>query len=352
MNLRFLPNHSPDVAGKTLSLLIVPGEIRDHSLDRLIDRLGERFVCYSTCYPLGIWAPGLHITNEMRAVTELYLPMAEISTAFRRFLSLALRYHPVTETTPLRTSASWPDFLQRIRLNGLSPNPARLLRRLTLDEEFRVRFLFALFLPRRHGESFLRYPAQLAFIEKRLSRRGIPARGIRCLDAACGTGEGTYDLALLLHRMGVPCRLRRLYGCSLEPLEIFAAAHGFFPHDPDRERDFRKTTGHLVKSGCAEGMEFFRDDVFRRPSPAEEPYDAVLCNGLLGGPFIHGKEDLTGALAALAARLGPGGVLLAADRFHGGWKRKTPPDLLEGFLKECGLHPLRISDGFAAEKTL
>jgi len=350
VNLLFRPSLSSDATGEALSRLVAPGEIRDHCLDRLLDRLGERFRCYCARYSLGLWAPGLRITNEMRAVTELYLPMAEIATVFRRFLSLALRYDPATETTLLRASASWPDFLQRIPLDGLLPDPARLFRRLAQDEEFRIRFLFALFLPRRHGGSFLRYPAQIAFLESRLTGRGIPVREIRCLDAACGTGEGAYDLAGLMRKLGIPAQSRHIHGCSIEPLEIFAAAHGYFPHDRHRERRFREMTGKLFQDGGTEGMVFFRDDIGQPPFPEEEPYDIILCNGLLGGPFIHGEEGLSTALAALVDRLKPGGVLLAADRFHDGWKRKTPPDLLEGLLKERGLVPLAISDGFAAEK--
>lgn len=350
MKLRFIPSHSPAVARKALSSLMSLGEIHDHCIDRFTDRLEQRFRTYCACYSLGLWASGLHITNEMRAVTELYLPMAEITAALRRFLSLALRYEPAIETTPLRTSASWPDFLQRTRLEGVPPNPARLLRRLMLDGEFRIRFLFALFLPRRHGESFLRYPCQTAFLERWIGRKAIASDGLSCLDAACGTGEGTYDLALLLHKIGIPFQSRRVHGCSLEPLEIFAAAYGYFPHDRARERRFRDMTGQLLQDGGTEGMVFFWDDVARPSSPEEEPYNVILCNGLLGGPFIHGRDELAATLSNLASRLTPGGVLLAADRFHGGWKRKTPPDQLEGLLKESGLVPLPISDGLAAEK--
>jgi len=287
----------------------------------------------------------------MRAVTELYLPMAEISTVFRRFLSLALRYESATETTLLQTCATWPDFLQRLRLDEVSANPALLLKRLIVDEEFRIRFLFALFLPRQHGGSFLRYPDQISFLERLLARRrDIPLCGIRCLDAACGTGEGTYDLAVLLQKSGIPSPGRLIHGCSIEPFELFAAAHGYFPHDPDRERQFRVMTEPLFIIGATERIVFSWDDVTRATSRGEEPYDIILCNGLLGGPFFHGEEEMTAAVTALAGRLAPGGVLLVSDRFHGGWKRVAPPSLLGDLLKRSGLVLLTITDGFAAEK--
>jgi hypothetical protein len=52
----------------------------------------------------------------------------------------------------------------------------------------------------------------------------------------------------------------------------------------------------------------------------------------------------------LARRIKPGGILLAADRFHGGWKKEVPPEVVRGVLQRSGfrLHP--IKDGIAAER--
>ena len=351
MSLLYRPSISPDATRDNLSRLIAFGSIRNQGLDRVIAKLEERFHSYCSCYSLGLWAPGLLVTSEMRAVTERYLPMAEISAALRRFFSLALRYERATETALLDTCVTWPDFLQRVRLDEVSANPALLLKRLIADDAFRIRFLFAFFLPRHHGGNFLRYPDQISFLECRIAgRRDIHLRGIRCLDAACGTGEGVYDLALLLLKMGISSPARQIDGLSIDPFELFAAAHGYFPHDPTRERQYRGMTEPLFSAGETDGITFSRGDITRPASVAEEPYDIILCNGILGGPFIHGEKEITAAVAALAGRLAPGGVVLVSDRFHGGWKKAAPPSLLGDILKRSGLDLLPVTDGFAAEK--
>jgi chemotaxis methyl-accepting protein methylase len=330
---------------------MVFGGIGNQALERDIVRLRERFRTYSTCYPFGLWDAGLAVTAEMRAVTELYLPMEEITRAFRRFFSLALHCPPEAGHTLLDESTTWLDVLQRLREASPVVNPGRLLEMLAADESYRIRFLFTLLLPRHHGGSFCRYPAQIRFLEKWIQQhRDTLLRKTRCLDAACGTGEGAYDLAILLQACGITGKDRSIHGCSLEPLELFAAAHGFFPHAPVRERLFRTIIRPLINSGGAQGIVFFQDDVSRPPSHGEEPYDIVLCNGLLGGPFIHGVDQLATAVTSLAKRIKPGGILLAADRFHGGWKKEVPPEVVKGVLQGRGfrLHP--IEEGIAAER--
>lgn len=351
MNPQYSPTLSAQQTRKNLSRLLVFGVIENHELERDSVRLRERFRTYSACYPFGLWDTGLAVTGEMRGMTELYLPMQEITRVFRRLLSLALRYPPEAGHTFLDESTTWLDALQRLREASPVVNPGRLLEMLAADEGYRIRFLFTLLLPRHHGGSFCRYPAQLRFLEKWIQQhRDSLLRKIRCLDAACGTGEGAYDLAILLQACGINGKNRSIHGCSLEPLELFAAAHGFFPHAPEREKVFRKIIRPLINSGGAQGIVFFQDDISRPPSPREEPFDIVLCNGLLGGPFIHGVDQLATAVTSLAQRIKPGGILLAANRFHGGWKKEAPPEVVNGVLQQSGfrLHP--IEDGIAAER--
>jgi chemotaxis methyl-accepting protein methylase len=347
----FTPTLSAQQTRKNLTRLMVFGSIRDPALERDVIRLRERFLVYSACYPYGLWDEGLAVTGEMRAVTELYLPMAEIARALKRLLSLSFRYFPEPGISLLAASTSWLGFLRRHREASPVVNPGRLLKMLAADESYRIRFLFAFLLPRRHGESFYRYPAQIRFLDSWIhQRRGTLLREVRCLDAACGTGESTYDLAILLQARGICAQQRSIHGCSLEPLELFAAAHGFFPHDPAREKIFRMRTEPLIERGEAGGIVFFQDDVSRPPRPGERPYDIILCNGLLGGPFIHDERKIESAVTSLALRLKPGGILLAADRFHGGWKKEAPPGNLKEALYRSGftLHP--IEDGIAAER--
>jgi len=348
----YYPSLAAEQARKNLSALLLRGAIQNPTLDISITRLERRFQSYCALYPHGLWAPGLIVTGEMRGITEQYLPMAEIRAAFRRFFSLALHYPLTDESNPFQAASSWLDLLQRLHLARESVNPATLLRKLIIDEDFRISFLFSALLPEHHGGSFLRYPEQIDFLKSWISRRSsFLSGGIRCLDAACGTGEGTYDIAGLLQNCGIPSQARQIHGCSLEPLEVFAAAHGCFPHDPERQMRFRARMEPLFNAHATDRMLFFRDTVMRHPTAEENPYDIILCNGLLGGPFLHGKERLENALTALAKRLKTGGVLLATDRFHGGWKKENPPSGIEEIMRRIGFTVCHGEYGIAAEKS-
>ncbi|MDD2335391.1 MAG: class I SAM-dependent methyltransferase [Geobacteraceae bacterium] len=351
MELSFHPSLSPDQANRNLSTLLVRGTIQNSALDSAIKRLDERFRSYCALYPHGLWAPGLVVTSEMRGSTEQYLPMTEIRSAFSRFFPLALRYPLQDENNPFSTASNWLDLLQRFRLSKEAVNPAALLRKLIFEESFRIRFLFSSLLPKHHGGNFSRYPEQISFLEGWITqRRAFLPPETDTLDAACGTGEGTYDVAGLLLKCGTPSRAQRVHGCSLEPLEVFAAAHGCFPHDPGREERFHSITAPLFTAQATSGMLFFQDNIMRQPTREEKPYDIILCNGLLGGPFLHGPDMLENAIAALTKRLKAGGVLLTADRFHEGWKKGSPPALIEEIMQHSGLVVQRGDFGIAAEK--
>ncbi|MGA7829203.1 MAG: chemotaxis protein CheR [Geobacteraceae bacterium] len=347
----FQPNLSPEQSEKNLSALLVRGAIQNSSLNRAIDRLDERFRSYCSFYSQGLWTPGLVITNEMRGSTEQYLPMIEIHSAFRQFFSLALRYPLPDESDPVQGATNWLDLLQRLLLSQESLNPATLLKILITDESRRRLFLFRSLLPKHHGGSFLRYPSQLVVLEDWIIRkRNSLSRGIRCLDAACGSGEGTYDLAKLLLQCGIPPCAQQVHGSSLEPLEVFSAAHGYFPHDPQREKRFKAFVEPLFATHTISNMLFFRDTVMRQPTPDEKPYDIILCNGLLGGPFLHDRTMLENALIALTKRLNKGGIFLATDRFHGGWKKGGSQGFLAEFMKRKGFLIRHGDYGIAAEK--
>ena len=347
--LHYTPNLSLEKIRKNLSRLLVPGEIRNRHLDKNIASLAERFHIYATTYPYGLWAPGLAVTGEMRAVTDLYLPMAEVQNAFDCFFSLALKYTITTTLSPIHTASTWLDALQRILPCVSSSDPAALLRRLVQDESFRTAFLFTLFLPKRHGGNFCRYPGQAAFIRKWLEdRRQLHGKSLRCLDAACGTGETTYELALLLLESGFPSGRFDVHGSTIEPLELFAAAHIYFPHDPNKQAAYQRSTQPLFTTGMSERISFFQEDIIRPALENKEGYDLILCNGLLGGPFVNTHQRLTSTVTELAGRLNPGGILLAADTFHQGWKKNVPSSMLCGIFRECGLQVHDIADGIVA----
>lgn len=348
---RFQATRSPAVIKANLGTLIHGNIISNRSLDQKIGRLKERFSAYATCYPFGLWAPGLIISNEMRALTETYLPFPEIRQALHAFLAFSLRFPPALDSLHLPLETTWLDFLQRTAGAGPPVNPALLLKRLCYDERFRELFLFTLFLPKHHGGSFNRYPTQLSFVKEWLTEHiRSTSTSIRCLDAACGTGEGTYDLALLLGNSGISTNQYLIEGCSLDPLEVFAAAHGVFPHDKKRQTAYCHSTAQLFISGSPCQIWFFRDDICRQPQANETQYLIILCNGLLGGPMLHDRLHLQRAVQALAARLEDGGLLLIADHFHGGWKKNTPRQVLVELLQHYGLQVRNLDGSIVAVK--
>lgn len=348
LNLRYTPRFDPAAAERNLGALLVSGTVDDPDLERRVALLADRFRCYCACYPYGLWAPGLVITREMRSLTELYLPLAEIRRAFDHFFAASLRFTPFHAASLVHTAGDWLDALERLYPTVRRADPAFLLRTLLADEQSRRRFIFANFLPARYGGGFGRYPEQLSFLGRWLaSNRARLACGVRCLDAACGSGEGTYELAALLRSCGFAVDSIHVHGTTLEPLELFAAAHGYFPHDPGRQAAYRRHLAPLFAAGATEKIVFTREDLANPPPPEERGYDVILCNGVLGGPFLHDPAVLRETVARLAGRLLPGGILLATNRFHGGWKKIIPDELLREIWAGCGLKPLPVGEGVA-----
>ena len=353
IQLRYAPSFDEDTVSSRLKRLLVSGPLSDHDLERRCTRLTERFRVYAACSPHGMWAPGLILTHDMRSFAEQYLPVAEIGRALERLIVRSLRVAPVLEGSAIRTAATWPDLLGQLQPVIGHPNPGRLLRELLDDGEERRRFLWRVFLPSRYGCDFDRYPEQGKFLRRWLSQSQIPSNGVvRCLDAACGTGEGTYELARLVHESVAGRSDWLVDGVTLEPLELFAGAHGYFPHDPARQAAFRCRVTALMAMFPAKRLSFERGDLAADGSAAGPGYGVIVCNGLLGGPFLHEEQLLAAAVANLAARLEPGGILLASDRFHGGWKKRICRDDLRRLLAGCGLRLLPAEEGIAGVKGL
>lgn len=348
--LSFTPAFDSCSIRQRLQRLLVPGVIVDSDLERRCERLGERFRVYASSSPHGLWAPGLVLTDEIRVMSDLYLPLTEIRPAFHRLFSRTLRFSPFPGASPLHGSRCWLDVLHSLRSLVPEPNPASLLRRLMADDAFRCRFFFALFLPRRYGGNFGRYPSQLAFLRQWLDANRARLGGrARCLDAACGSGEGTYEMAMALRACGYEAQMCLVTGTTLEPLELFAAAHAYFPHDPQRQETFRRHTETLYRDGMAARLRFGLEDLTSFVT-REGDYDVILCNGLLGGPFLAEPGEVTAVLRRLAGRLAPGGVLLAADRFHEGWRSKMSREMLVEMLRQSGLVPLCPEEGIGGVK--
>ncbi len=240
--------------------------------------------------------------------------------------------------------------LQRLSPLANEPDPANLLRRLMADGDLRRQFIFAIFLPKQYGGGFGRYPGQFGFLNGWLTEhRPRLAGGVSCLDAACGSGEGTYELVMLLMECGFAREYLQVHGSTLEPVELFAAAHGYFPHDPARQAGYRQQLEPLIAKGVTGRQVFFLEDL-SKPEPGGAGYDIILCNGLLGGPLLHDRRELTIAVKGLARRLNRGGILLVADHFHGGWKELVPNAMLEEVLIQAGLSKVAMAEGVAGEK--
>lgn len=345
MRPAFTPTSDPAEIRRRLDRLLVSGALGDPGLTRRIDRLAARFAGFAESYPLPLWAPGLLPTEEMRSLSEALFPLSEVRPVFWALCRAACRFTPLLQASYLYGSASWLDFLHRFRPRLERADPAHTLARLARDGAFRERFLFALFLPQHFGATFERYPRQTRFLKRWLAGNlGRLGGRIRALDSACGSGEGSYDLARTLLKAGY--REVRLDGTTLEHLELFAAAHAFFPHDPQRARAYRERVAPLLASEALT-VNFYLEEV---AAPSPERFEVILCNGLLGGPLLHDAGELAGAVAALAARLAPGGLLLAADRFHDGWRLKVPPERLQALFKGEGLVLREIEEGVAGER--
>lgn len=337
------PDASRTALETTLARLLVPGDLTDSRLKAHCRRLQERFDLFSSTCPAPRWHQGLIITPEIRCQTEIYLPVAEIQRAFRYLLLRSCRYSPFLAAAPIFSALSWADAVERIRPHPFTFNPARLIATITTDQDLRRRFLASLFVPKRYGGGLDRYPLQKMFLKNWLIKRATLKLSL--LDAACGSGEGLYEIAQFALQSGMESLT--LHGCTVEPLELAAAAHGWFPHDLQRGASHRKMIEKVSGHRWQGAVEFFREDICRE-ADSKILYDVVICNGLLGGPLLHEKSALEAAVSGLAQRIKKGGIILAADRFHGGWRRVTPLAGIQRLFEKQGMRPIDLPEGIGA----
>lgn len=329
-----------------LRALLVPDPITDPDLERRLARLEKLFQIYVTTCPVLFWTPGLVLTGELMRQTELYLPLREIERIVGRFNQLATARSAPLPFPNFHDASCWLQVLNMRDWQVTNANPAALLRPLLVDWSGRIGFLFSLHIPERHGGGFNRYPAQARALGRWLAARQGGSGVIRCLDAACGTGEGTWDLAGLLADAGVPAACLEVTGLSLGALEVFAAAHAFFPHDPIRQQAYRERIAPLMAGGI-QGRMLFRQADLTVCADLGGTYSVILCNGLLGGPMLHGREGVGKVVGRLVAGLEPGGILMAADRFHAGWRKVVPRRALEELFVQSGLRLVDGGEGIA-----
>lgn len=335
--------------GEALSTLdtLLAADIGPDHFHGAIHRLHRRFASYADTCPAPFIAPCLVVSPEIRRQSEMYLPIAEITKIFNRLYCATLNSPPIFSSSPFHNALSWADtFVGLPPQLQFSINPSTLLEQLLNDRNLLTKFLFASFLPHRFYGGFRRYNGQSAFIRKWLWERKKAT--LRCLDAACGTGEDSYGLATLLLERGFDREMIQIESWTIDPLEVWAAAHCSFPHDRQREARFREETAALFEHGY-ETRICFRCVDLTKPPPAE-PFDLILCNGLLGGPLFHEAQFVKNIVANLAGILAPGGIMLAADSFHAGWKQHYPQQMLRVVLEENGLRTFSAGEGVGGVK--
>ena len=226
------PDSSQAALESTLAKLLVPGNIMDSRLKAYCNRLQDRFKLFCSTCPAPEWHKGLIVTPEIRCQSEIYLPLAEIQTVFRYLLLRSCRYKPFLPAVPIFSALSWADALERIEPFPFRFNPARIIADVAENQLLRTTFLASLFIPKRYGGGGDRYPLQKIFLNEWLSGRS--RQKLSLLDAACGSGEGVYGLEEMLAETGCDPDSTTVHGCTVEPLELAAAAHGWLPHDSER----------------------------------------------------------------------------------------------------------------------
>lgn len=343
----FSPSLDPRDAATNLERLLRP-RIEPALFRDAVQRLERMFAAAINYCPPPWPVTGLVLAPEIDYQSELWLPLTVIRPIFERFYCQAMTYPPVLSSTPFMDSPGWAAIVSTMpAFLGHAVDPAGLLKRLLSDDCLRLKFLTWSFMPRRYyGNGSDRYPGQTEFLDQWLASRRRLAGGLRCLDAASGDGAATYGLARILLKAGWEPDRFEIEGWTLDPLEAWAAAHAAFPHDPGREAFFRKQTAPFFDRSVANSLIFRQADLLQQPQGNSGfGFDVIICNGLLGGPIINHPSLLRAIVENLVLMLRPGGILLAADRFHEGWKRNIPGETLGDVFAACGLEVIEAGEG-------
>ena len=205
-----------------------------------------------------------------------------------------------------------------------------------------------------HAETFLRRghgplpapdgpdPAMAATASSRGATGALPGRRLRGRRRYLWPGAA-------VSRPWLYARSFRVEGWTIDPLEVWAAAHCNLPHDPLRQEALRRWTAPVFASGAERSLSFRQANLLT-VTPDRQRFHLILCNGLLGGPIINKQMEIGQIVGNLAALLMPGGLMLAADSFHGGWKQKCPHHEVRAMFASAGLAPFEAGEGIAVWK--
>jgi chemotaxis methyl-accepting protein methylase len=345
-NINFQSTLDTRIFRSNFGLCFEPGAIVDRDIERRIVNLSQMFKVYMARCHVPVWSKGLVVTDEIVRITENYLDYSTIQRSLLRLVEKSMRIQSLPP--PLLLSVDrWIPLLELMPVLNDFVNPALLLKYLAEDENYRMQFLFAAYLPQQFGGSFNRYPEQMEFLRRWVAAGSLSSTiSVNCLDAACGSGEGSYELARMLLESGVDQSRIRITGVTLTPVEVFAAAHAYFPHDVQRKLRYRKFLESMVRGGGnMPHIKFMTGDL--NYLELSEKYEIIICNGVLGGPMLHDSKEVENVIRRLSGSLSAGGVLVAADRFHGGWKKKMSNRDMETIIRKCGLDVITVPKGIA-----
>lgn len=282
--------------------------MNDHQKTRLTlfnDKWVQRERLFARHAPLPFWAPGLILTDAIRSVYEHFLPVAEYAWDLASVLSDVLpgtfkndAFSAWVPASLRQPPASLPDLWAKL--------PPPVAGRLTWASDDLWSLACALAAPLQYGTTAGRYPEQQRALRDWLQHSGRPRFAV---DYACGTGQGTWELATLLP----PGSL--VVGITLEPLESWLASHRDTSY---LEWAFQKTDAKYEYPIVNDRVEVdfvagdFHSLAWRQTT------DLIVCNGLIGGPLLNRPDAMRDVWQRFARGLSPGGLLLIGNRFHAG----------------------------------
>lgn len=208
-------------------------------------------------------------------------------------------------------------------------------------------------MPRRYyGSGSNRYPLQMNLLTAWLQKKLLHNSAIKCLDAVSGDGSSVYQCAKMILEAGFETDNFKLEGWALDPLESWAAAHRILYHDPCREIRYCQESEAVFRAKAERSLVFKNYNLLTQlyNDTEQSQFDLIFCNGLLGGPIINSTHTIHHIVTLLCKFLAPGGLLLAGNHFHGGWKKQCTEIELKNIFAACGLQVSSFGEGISGKK--